>query len=149
MSFLVDLKGSEKNVLLYTSLNKQLIQGMFAADAMVCPSVGLGTVPLKPIQLPSYSNKKLDVHIGYDPVENMIYFSDETVIRKASADDISSKDRVKDTGEFRFMSCILRGAGIRQPYCSLVILLNEPYLWTSIQEMSYECQCCHTKMLQA
>lgn len=94
----VDIRKSKENVLLYTSMNKRLIQGMFALDSVTCPTAGLATVPINPIKLPSYVNKDLDVHLGYDPVEDMIYFSDGTVIRKASAGGDGYKDRVKDTG---------------------------------------------------
>ncbi|XP_067929915.1 prolow-density lipoprotein receptor-related protein 1-like [Watersipora subatra] len=94
----VDIRISKKDVLLYNSQSRRLVQGIFASDTMRCPSSALTTIPINPVTLPDYVTSNSDVHIGYDPVDNMLYISDEVTISNASAAGTGYVARLTDTG---------------------------------------------------
>ena len=94
----VDLRNSEKNVLLYTSADRRLIQGMFVPDLISCPTPDLDVVPITPIGMPSYVKADVDIHMGYDPVQDVIYFSDQTVIYMTPTSSLNHYNRIVETG---------------------------------------------------
>jgi len=69
---------------------------MTVSDSISCPYTGLGTIPINPIPLLGGS-PQLDVHLGYDVKFGYLYYSDDTVIRKAPLQGIYN--RSEDTGK--------------------------------------------------